>query len=87
MTTLLPRVRTRTLVLHGRDDAIAPLSEGRFLASNIPGAQFVELDSLTDALLSEETLDQDAAYEAAGLSANRTVTDSNPSPVSSPSSI
>ena len=46
------------------------------------------LESLAEALLREETLDQDAAYEAAGLSAeNRTVTDSNPRPVSSSTSI
>jgi cell division protease FtsH len=50
-----------------------------------------KLDALAEALLREETLDQDAAYEAAGLDASgeekRTETDSKPRPVSSPSSI
>jgi pimeloyl-ACP methyl ester carboxylesterase len=40
---LLPRVQCPTLVLHGRDDAAIPLSEGRLLAARIPGARFVEL--------------------------------------------
>ncbi len=55
VTALLPQVRTPTLILHGRNDAIAPLSEGRFLASEIPGAQFVELDSRNHVLLAHET--------------------------------
>jgi len=54
VTALLRQVRTPTLVLHARNDAIVPLSEGRFLASEIPGAQFVELDSNNHVLLSHE---------------------------------
>ena len=54
VTALLSQVKTPTLVLHGRNDAIAPLSEGRFLASEIPGAQFVELDSRNHVLLAHE---------------------------------
>jgi pimeloyl-ACP methyl ester carboxylesterase/DNA-binding CsgD family transcriptional regulator len=54
VTALVKSVRTPTLVLHARDDAIAPLSEGRFLASEIPGAQFVELDSRNHVLLEHE---------------------------------
>jgi pimeloyl-ACP methyl ester carboxylesterase/DNA-binding CsgD family transcriptional regulator len=54
VTALLPAVRTPTLILHARNDAIAPLSEGRFLASEIPGAQFVELDSRNHVLLAHE---------------------------------
>src|SRR4029453_18819662 len=36
VTQLLKEVRTPTLVLHARNDVIAPLSEGRLLASEIP---------------------------------------------------
>jgi pimeloyl-ACP methyl ester carboxylesterase/DNA-binding CsgD family transcriptional regulator len=54
VTGLLKDVRTPTLVVHARDDAIAPLSEGRLLASEIPGAQFVELDSRNHVLLEHE---------------------------------
>lgn len=45
VSELLGRVRVPTLVLHCSEDAIAPLSEGKFLASRIPGAQFVMLKS------------------------------------------
>ena len=51
VTGLLKDVPAPTLVLHARNDAVAPLSEGRFLASEIPGAQFVELDSRNHILL------------------------------------
>jgi len=68
----------RRLVDEAQDDVRRLLTENRD-----------RLESLTEALLREETLDQDAAYEAAGLSPaeKRTVTESKPSPVSSPSSI
>lgn len=51
---LLPQVRTPTLVLHAREDEIAPLAEGRLLATEIPGAQFVELESRNHVLLEHE---------------------------------
>ena len=51
---LLGRVRTPTLVIHSRDDAVVPISEGRLLAAEIPGAQFVELDSKNHVLLEHE---------------------------------
>ncbi len=54
VTALVPQVRTPTLVLHGRNDAVVPLSEGRFLAATIPGAEFVELDSANHILLEHE---------------------------------
>jgi len=54
VTPLLGSVRTPTLVLHARDDAVQPLSEGRLLASEIPGAEFVELDSRNHILLEHE---------------------------------
>lgn len=51
---LLPRVRTPTLVLHAREDAVCPLSQGQLIASAIPDAQFVELDSKNHVLLEHE---------------------------------
>ena len=54
VSALLERVQTPTLIVHARDDAIAPLAEGRLLASDIPGAQFVELDSRNHVLLEHE---------------------------------
>ena len=51
---LLPQVRTPTLILHGRNDQIVPIAEGRLLAANIPGAQFVELNSRNHILLEGE---------------------------------
>ena len=73
VTALLTRVRTPTLILHARDDAIAPLSEGRLLASEIPGAQFAELDSRNHVLLEHEpawTRFQDAVLEFTGQAAS-----------------
>ena len=42
---LLKEVRTPTLVIHARRDAVTPIAESQILASEIPGAEFVELDS------------------------------------------
>jgi DNA-binding winged helix-turn-helix (wHTH) protein/pimeloyl-ACP methyl ester carboxylesterase len=41
---LLPQVRTPTLVLHCRGDAVQPFEEGKRLAAGIPGARFVALE-------------------------------------------
>ncbi len=51
---LLHQVRTPTLVLHADRDQITPISEGRRLASEIPGALFVALDSCNHVLLEHE---------------------------------
>ena len=51
---LLPQVQTPTLILHGRNDEVVPITEGRLLAANIRGAQFVELDSRNHVLLEGE---------------------------------
>jgi pimeloyl-ACP methyl ester carboxylesterase/DNA-binding CsgD family transcriptional regulator len=51
---LLEQVRVPTLVIHGREDNVVPVSEGRMLASTIPGAQFVELESKNHVLLADE---------------------------------
>jgi len=50
----LGAVRAPTLVLHARGDEVAPVEEGRLLASGIPGAEFVELDSRNHILLEHE---------------------------------
>jgi DNA-binding winged helix-turn-helix (wHTH) protein/pimeloyl-ACP methyl ester carboxylesterase len=42
---LLPRVSTPTLVLHCRYDNLTPFDEGRRIATSIPNAKFVSLDS------------------------------------------
>lgn len=54
VTALLAHVRTPTLVLHAREDGVAPLAEGRVLAAEIAGAEFVELDSRNHVLLEHE---------------------------------
>ena len=50
----LANIRARTLVLHAREDVIVPVSSGRSLATGIPGAEFVELDSKNHILLEGE---------------------------------
>ena len=42
---LLANVRFPTLVVHCVGDSVAPLSEGKLIASRIPGAKFVTLNS------------------------------------------
>ena len=54
VTELLDQVRSPTLVIHARDDAVVTIGEGRLLASAIPGAEFVELDSRNHVLLEHE---------------------------------
>jgi pimeloyl-ACP methyl ester carboxylesterase/DNA-binding CsgD family transcriptional regulator len=51
---LLPLVRVPTLVLHTVHDQVVPFDQGRYLASHIPGAEFVELDSRNHVLLEHE---------------------------------
>jgi DNA-binding winged helix-turn-helix (wHTH) protein len=41
---LLPQINVPTLVLHARHDSVAPLEQGRLIASSIPKAHFVSLD-------------------------------------------
>ena len=48
------RIRCPTLVLHARGDRRVPLAEGRLLASLIPEARFVTLDSDNHILLPNE---------------------------------
>jgi pimeloyl-ACP methyl ester carboxylesterase/DNA-binding winged helix-turn-helix (wHTH) protein len=51
---LLPSVSVPTIVFHADRDRIAPPEEGRILAAEIPGAQFVPLPTANHILLSEE---------------------------------
>jgi len=51
---LLPKVSVPTLVLHAVHDEITPLGMGRQLAAEIPGAQFVQLESRNHVLLEHE---------------------------------
>jgi pimeloyl-ACP methyl ester carboxylesterase/DNA-binding CsgD family transcriptional regulator len=44
-SAFLPRVACPTLVLHTRGDMCAPFDEGLFLASSIPGARLVPLET------------------------------------------
>ena len=42
---LLPQVKVPTLVFHSRNDSVVPFEQGRLIASAIPGARFVTLES------------------------------------------
>lgn len=52
--SLLPQVTTPTLVLHAREDAVAPFDGGRKIAAMIPGARFVPLESANHLLIENE---------------------------------
>jgi pimeloyl-ACP methyl ester carboxylesterase/DNA-binding CsgD family transcriptional regulator len=54
VTALASRLEVPTLVLHARGDARVPFEEGRLLATLIPGARFVPLDSDNHVLLQGE---------------------------------
>jgi pimeloyl-ACP methyl ester carboxylesterase len=54
VTALLTKVTVPTLVAHGRDDAMIPFPEGRLLATSIPGARFLPLESENHVLLADE---------------------------------
>ena len=54
VTGAAARVRSPALVLHPRHDALVPFSEGRLLATLIPRAQLVPLESRNHILLEDE---------------------------------
>ncbi len=54
VTDAATRVACPTLVIHARDDALVPFAEGRLLATLIPGARFVALESRNHILLADE---------------------------------
>jgi pimeloyl-ACP methyl ester carboxylesterase len=54
VTDLLPRVKSPTLVLHCRNDAMQPFEEGRRIAAGIPGARFVALEGSNHIILESD---------------------------------
>lgn len=69
----LADVRVPTLVLHARGDEVIPLGAGKILAAEIPGAEFVELESANHILLEDEPAWRrfsDAVLEFTGRSAS-----------------
>lgn len=54
ITHLLPQVRVPTLVLHAREDVVAPFDLGRRLAAGIPGARLVPLQGKNHLILEHE---------------------------------
>jgi pimeloyl-ACP methyl ester carboxylesterase/DNA-binding CsgD family transcriptional regulator len=54
VSDLARQVRCPTLVLHARRDAIVPYEEGKLMASLIPDAEFVTLDSANHVILEDE---------------------------------
>ena len=54
MCELAPQERARTLVMHARDDRVVPVEEGRLLATLIPDARLVLLESANHILLEHE---------------------------------
>jgi pimeloyl-ACP methyl ester carboxylesterase len=47
-------VKVPTLVLHSRNDAVIPMKDGMELASGIPGARFVPLESANRVWLADD---------------------------------
>jgi pimeloyl-ACP methyl ester carboxylesterase/DNA-binding SARP family transcriptional activator len=54
VSDLLERVSVPTLVAHCNGDAVVPFEEGRLMASRIPGARFVALESRNHLILPGE---------------------------------
>jgi pimeloyl-ACP methyl ester carboxylesterase/DNA-binding winged helix-turn-helix (wHTH) protein len=54
VTQMLAQISAPTLVLHSDRDSVAPLSEGKLLASQIPGSSFVQLNSPNHMLFESE---------------------------------
>lgn len=54
VTDILDRVTMPTLVAHARGDSAVPFAEGRMLATRIPDATFVPLESRNHILLADE---------------------------------
>jgi pimeloyl-ACP methyl ester carboxylesterase len=51
---LLPQVEAPTLVMHVRDDLMAPIEAGRQMAAGIPGARFIALPGRNHLFLKHE---------------------------------
>src|SRR5262245_31953757 len=67
---LLPKVSTPTLVLHCRHDNLVPFQEGRRIATLIPNARFVTLDSQNHVPLPDEPAWQDFILEIEAFLSN-----------------
>jgi DNA-binding NarL/FixJ family response regulator len=50
----LPNIRVPTLVVHARHDEIVPFSASKVFATEIPNAEFVQLESRNHILLKDE---------------------------------
>ena len=51
---LLKDIKSPTLVMHVRDDRRVPISSGRDMAAEIPGARFISLPGQNHMLLSQD---------------------------------
>jgi pimeloyl-ACP methyl ester carboxylesterase/DNA-binding CsgD family transcriptional regulator len=51
---LLPRITVPTMIIHAVNDAVVPFDQGRNMASQIPGAEMVPVDSKNHILMSSE---------------------------------
>jgi pimeloyl-ACP methyl ester carboxylesterase/DNA-binding CsgD family transcriptional regulator len=67
VSTLAREIACPTLVLHSRDDARVPFEEGRQVASAIPNAEFVLLQSRNHILLDHQTAWGQFFNEVAGF--------------------
>ena len=54
VVSLLPKVQAPTLVLHCRHDNVAPFEQGRMIATSIPNAKLVTLESDNHIVLADE---------------------------------
>jgi len=54
VSDLLDGIAVPTLVIHANDDGVQPLDQGRELAAQIPGAEFLLLESRNHVLVPEE---------------------------------
>jgi pimeloyl-ACP methyl ester carboxylesterase len=73
VSDLLEKVKVPTLVVHARDDGVVPIAEGRLLATSIPGAEFVEVESKNHILLDGEPAwdrFREAVLEFTGVGSN-----------------
>jgi 3-oxoadipate enol-lactonase len=57
----LPDIAAPTLVLHGTDDPLVPVANGRILAERIPGAQLVLLQGAKHLFIVEKQVETDSA--------------------------
>ncbi|MEM9344795.1 MAG: alpha/beta fold hydrolase [Pseudomonadota bacterium] len=53
-SNVLPHIKAPTLVMHAHGDEVVPVSEARFIAQGVPGAELVMLDSPNHVLQADE---------------------------------